>query len=171
MSFIEKNLLTDEKLIYYSKMHWIIFSLPVFMLILAILFIFSRLGIHFSAHLPYLRINFRELVSLIFFAVAVLTGIDSYISYETSEYGITNKRILIKTGWIRRNTLELFLDKVEALNVNQSIPGRILGYGTLRVVGTGGTEDPFFYIPNPLQFRKIAQQQVELHRTSNSRSA
>ncbi len=162
MSFIKDNLLPTEKLIYFSKMHWIIFVLPVFMFILAIFFASHGGGTRFSTRMPFLPFSLGQLATLVCFVVAIFTGIDSYISYHTSEYGITNRRIMIKTGWIRTNSLELFMDKVEAINVNQSIPGRIFGYGTLRVVGTGGTEDPFFYIPNPLKFRKVAQQQVEL---------
>lgn len=168
MSFIENNLLSNEKLILFSKMHKIVFALPVIMLLLALFFAIHGGPARFSAPLPFLPLSMRVLLTLICLAVTLFTGIDALISYETSEYGVTNKRILIKTGWIRRNTLELFLDKVEAINVTQSVPGRVFGYGTLRVVGTGGTEDPFFYIPDPLKFRKVAQQQVDLYTTKHS---
>ncbi len=161
MNFIKNNLLSNEKLIFFSKMHKIIFALPTIMVVLALFFAIQGGPARFSAHIPFLPFSMRVLLTLICLAVALFTGIDAWISYETSEYGVTNKRILIKTGWIRRNTLELFLDKVEAINVTQSIPGRIFGYGTIRMVGTGGTEDPFFYIPDPLNFRKVAQQQVD----------
>lgn len=80
------------------------------------------------------------------------------IEYGTSEFAITNKRIIIKVGFISRRTLEMNLSKVESVNVNQGILGRILGYGTIIVIGTGGTKEPFESIADPLAFRKKFQE-------------
>ncbi|GAP43384.1 protein containing bacterial PH domain [Lentimicrobium saccharophilum] len=76
----------------------------------------------------------------------------------TDEFGITNKRVIIKTGLISRKTVELNLSKIESVNVNQSILGRILGYGSLQIVGTGGTKEIFANIQSPLTFRKRFQE-------------
>jgi uncharacterized membrane protein YdbT with pleckstrin-like domain len=86
----------------------------------------------------------------------------AYIKYRTSEFGITDKRVLMKTGFVSRNSLEIFLRKLEAINVNQTVTGRILNYGTLVIIGTGGTEDFYFNVPDPLNFRKRVQQQADL---------
>ena len=75
-----------------------------------------------------------------------------------SEFGITNKRLIIKTGILSRKTLELNLSKIESVNVNQSIFGRILGYGSIGVIGTGGTKEYFISIKNPLEFRRKFQE-------------
>lgn len=161
MSYIENSLLKNEKMIYFTRMHWIVFGMPVILLAATVMLsMFSP--ILFRGYIPFLNIRMASAVVLICFVAAVFSGISALIRYTTSEYGITNKRVLIKSGWIRRNSLELFIDKIEAIYVDQSIPGRILDYGTLRVVGTGGTQDPFFYIPSPLTFRKIAQEQVDI---------
>jgi len=61
----------------------------------------------------------------------------------SSEFAITNKRVIIKVGLISRKTLEMNLSKIESVNVDQSILGRILRYGTLTVIGTGGTRETF----------------------------
>jgi len=95
-------------------------------------------------------------------SVAIIWGISSFISFKTSEFGITNKRVLIKAGFIRRNSLETLLTKVEAIQVNQGILGRILNYGTIIVKGTGGTSNPFHKIDAPLEFRKKVQEQIAL---------
>jgi len=160
MSYIDSNLLKSEKLIYFTRVHWIVFAMPALFLLgtLLVAIFGDRL---FRVPLPFLPISLSTLMTLICLGVTILAGLDALIRYLTSEYGITNKRVLIKTGWIQRNSLELFLRKVEAIYVDQSILGRLFDYGTLRVVGTGGTQDPFFYIPNPLKFRRIAQQQVD----------
>ena len=84
--------------------------------------------------------------------------ISPLISKLTSEFAITNKRVIVKTGLIRRQTLETNLSKIESINVNQSILGRILGYGTITIIGTGGTRNSFYKIRQPLEFRKRFQE-------------
>ena len=79
------------------------------------------------------------------------------IQFTTSEFAITNKRVIIKVGLISRRTLEMNLPKIESVNVNQGVLGRMLGYGTITVIGTGGTREAFAYISNPLEFRKQFQ--------------
>lgn len=82
------------------------------------------------------------------------------IAYLTSEFAITNKRVIIKTGFISRNTFEMNLSKIESINVNQSILARILGYGTIVIMGTGSMREPFADIKDPLAFRrKFLEQQ------------
>ena len=84
--------------------------------------------------------------------------ISPLIERFSSEFAITGKRIIIKVGLISRRTLEMNLSKVESVNVDQSILGRILGYGTITVIGTGGTRESFYRISRPLDFRKAFQQ-------------
>ena len=60
-------------------------------------------------------------MAIVCFLIAAIYGLHAYIDYETSEYAVTNRRILMKTGWIRRSTLELFLTKIEALHIDQSV--------------------------------------------------
>lgn len=80
------------------------------------------------------------------------------IDWYTTEFAITNKRIIIKVGLIARRTIEMNLAKVESVTVKQGIIGRILGYGNITVIGTGGTDVPFKGISRPLDFRKAFQQ-------------
>ncbi len=90
---------------------------------------------------------------------AVLTlFIAPIIDKWTSEFAITNKRVIIKTGFISRNTVEMNLQKIESVNVDQSILGRILGYGDLHLIGTGGTRETFKNIKQPITFRKKFQE-------------
>ena len=68
------------------------------------------------------------------------------IDRATSEFVITNKRVMIKVGLVSRKTVEMNLAKVESVNVEQTIMGRLFGYGTITVVGTGGTREAFAMI-------------------------
>ncbi len=81
-----------------------------------------------------------------------------YIRRTTSQFAITNKRVIIKIGLISRRTLEMNLSKIESVNVNQSILARILGYGSIVVIGTGGTREVFHDIAAPLIFRRKFQE-------------
>ena len=89
--------------------------------------------------------------------------ISPLIENWTSEYAITNKRVIIKIGLISRKTLEMNLSKIESVNVDQSIFGRLLGYGASTIIGTGGTRETFSDLANPIQFRRVFQECVDTH--------
>ena len=76
----------------------------------------------------------------------------------TDEFAITNKRVVIKTGLISRKTVEMNLSKIESVNVDQSIFGRLFGFGSIQIIGTGGTKEEFKNIASPLKFRKAFQE-------------
>ena len=88
------------------------------------------------------------------FTLFIAPMLDRY----AAEFAVTNKRVIVKTGLISRKTLEMNLGKIESVNVDQSIIGRILGYGTITIIGTGGTRESFPNINEPLKFRKKFQE-------------
>mgnify|MGYP003818406877 CR=1 FL=1 len=92
--------------------------------------------------------------------LAIPSAISSFIKFKTSEFGLTNKRIIVKVGFIRRNSIEVLLNKVEGIEADQTILGRILGFGSIVIFGTGGTKYPFHKICAPLEFRKRVQEQI-----------
>lgn len=167
MSYLDENLMKDEKLVYRAHPHWIIFSGACGFALLSLLVMFFgstfRLG-QFSFGSGY---QFQNVLAGVFLIVAVAQCSMSYVIYISSEYGITNKRVLMKVGLIRRNSLEIMLRKIESIHVIQSIPGRIFNYGVIIICGTGGSKDLFRYIPNPLTFRKTTQEQIELQDQQN----
>ena len=73
---------------------------------------------------------------------------------SSTELAVTNRRVIAKFGFIRRSTVEMNLAKIESVRVEQSVPGRIFGYGSIYVVGTGSTLDPIAYIGDPIRFRQ-----------------
>lgn len=88
------------------------------------------------------------------------SGISVVVTYMTSEFAVTNKRVLFKMGFIRRRSLDRMLAKVEAIGINQSVLGRLLGYGTVVITGTGGVRQPFKNVVNPLELRRQVQKQI-----------
>ena len=94
-----------------------------------------------------------------FTAKALFTlWISPIVRQLTSEFVITNKRIIMKTGLISRKTFEMNLQKIEAVNVDQSFWGRLLGFGSVSIVGTGGSRESFSDISKPLLFRRKFQE-------------
>jgi len=79
---------------------------------------------------------------------------------NSTELSVTNRRVMVKTGIVLRHTMEILLTKVESIEVDQTIMGRILGFGSIVVRGTGGTPEPIQLIDNPQEFRKQVQEQI-----------
>lgn len=147
--------MVGEKLVYGATLHWVIFLKPVNWLILA--FVSSQI---FSGSANAEAVGIISVV--IFILMFVLAEVAAFVNFLTSEFGVTNKRVMVKVGFIRRHSLEVLLNKVEGIQVSQGIWARILGYGSIIVSGTGGTKDPFTKITRPLEFRKKAQEQIAI---------
>ena len=101
------------------------------------------------------------MLGLILLIFAIITWIGACITYYSSEYGLTTKRVLVKVGFIRRRSIEILLQRVESIQVDQTLWGRLWGYGTIIICGTGGSRDPFYRIADPLTFRREVQEQLE----------
>jgi uncharacterized membrane protein YdbT with pleckstrin-like domain len=149
MSYVENNLIQGEQIRYYTKLHWIVFIFPISLIVIG--FCLAAIFSQYSAVLIF---------GTLFVLVGILLGVPRFITYKSSEFAVTNKRVLIKVGFIKRHSLELLLQKVEGIGVDQDISGRIFGYGTIIVTGTGGTKETFKNIKNPLEFRKQVQQNL-----------
>jgi len=87
-------------------------------------------------------------------------GLYPYIQTKTDEFVVTSKRIIIKKGLIAYYTLEMNLSRVETVHVEQSLLGRLLGYGCITIVGTGGTKERFIELKHPIQFRQSFMQTI-----------
>jgi uncharacterized membrane protein YdbT with pleckstrin-like domain len=160
MRYMHKTLLENEQIIYMTRPHWIVFTPSILTFVIALL-VFGFGPAIPGFNLRIYNLTVYEAFALLLGAYALLHFIKTFITYHSSEYGITNKRVIMKTGWIQRNALEIFLDKVEGVHVDQTIPGRILKYGSVMIIGTGGSKDPFVNVPRPLHFRKLVQQEMD----------
>lgn len=92
--------------------------------------------------------------------VGLVLLVPPLVAYRTTEFGVTNKRVIVKTGFIRRHTLELLLRQVEAISVDQSLMGRLFGFGSITLTGTGGVREEFHRVVSPLEFRRRIQAQT-----------
>jgi len=149
MGYIESQLLPNERIVARTARNKIVLVLPM---LLALLFVAAAVVAAIS----------QQAVGLVIIPLVValiIAGI-AWIVYKSADFAVTTSRLILKQGLISRRTLELQLNKVEAVNVDQSIFGRILGYGTLQVSGTGGTKEVFSIVNHPDAFRTAVQAQI-----------
>lgn len=111
-----------------------------------------RADLHWLLYVPH--------ILLMFVIIGIFTIIPVLIRSLTTEMVVTNKRVIMKQGLISRKTLEMALGKIETVGVDQGFWARIFGYGTLTIVGTGGTKEAFPWVAHPLKFRQAVQHQT-----------
>ena len=162
MSYVESNLIPGEQVLYKTGLHWVVLVWPVFF---AAFFGLGGLplllGSIFSIGDKSGSAGGMAVFALSLLAVAGLFILLGYLTRKATEMAVTNKRIVIKTGLLSRRTFELLLSKVESIGVEEGMLGRMLGYGSVVVRGTGGTPEPFKNVAHPLEFRRQVQQRVE----------
>lgn len=147
MSYVTKVLLPGERVIYETGLHWLVYWRAILLLAAAAaLAIGATRGDPVNAF--YLLIPAGILAAL--GAIALIWGA---IRRGTTELAVTDQRVVFKEGLFSRHTIEMNRSKVESVDVDQSIFGRILGYGTVQLRGTGGSLDPMPVIAHPLVFR------------------
>ncbi len=147
MSFIEKNLLTNEQIVFRTQKHLIIFFAPVAWTLAAAICYFNDNPLVQKA-------------SLLFALIGLFYWLTTYLVYITSEFAVTNLRIMMKEGVFVRHSNETRLSAIAQVSVTQGIPGQILGYGTVAINVFGGDTDVFSGIASPIQFQKHAQEQL-----------
>ncbi len=146
MSFIDRHLLSHERVVYRARLSRTVFAWPALMLLAA-------------AALPLLGGAAPGLGALLGL-IALLYAARAWMRYAGAEFAVTDRRVIMKLGLIRRTSLEILLDRVESLIVEQGVLGRVFDFGSVWIVGTGGTKDPFHLVADPLGLRRAVQEQL-----------
>jgi len=146
--YIDDILQPGEKVLYSTNAHWIFYLPAIAAWFVALAFlVLSRM---FVGDTPTLLCLSLAAISAIFAIYKMLTA---WFHRWTTETDVTNLRVVHKTGFIKRRTFEMSLDKVESVDVNQSILGRILNYGDVTILGVGEGKETISTIASPLAFR------------------
>jgi uncharacterized membrane protein YdbT with pleckstrin-like domain len=156
VGYAEHNLISGEVITFRGRLHWIVLvraiAVTLLMDIAGVLAIV--LGATERAPQAFILLGLALLlISGVFMGSAVLAR-------NAAEFVITNKRVIVKLGIVRKRTAEMFLHKVESIGVDQTVAGRIVGFGTISINGTGGTTESFQTIANPFEFRRQVQEQI-----------
>ena len=135
MSYLEKSLTSGEEIKLTINYHWFAYVSVVGFFLLGFIF------------LPF---------SAFFFLVSLL----SYLNIRFTEQGLTTKKSIVKKGVISVNTEELLISKTETVEMNQSVFGRIFGYGNVKLTGTGSSSLTFETVVDPLDVKKSIEELV-----------
>ena len=146
--YIDEILQPGERVLYSTNAHWMFFVPAIAAWVVAVVFlVLSRL----------VTADSLMLVCWALAAIAALAALNwtvtAWFHRWTTETDVTNFRVVHKTGFIKRQTFEMSVDKVESVDVNQSILGRILDYGDVTVLGVGEGGKTLDMIASPLSFR------------------
>jgi uncharacterized membrane protein YdbT with pleckstrin-like domain len=149
MGYVKRVLQPEEVIKHSTGIHWIVYVPGAVMAILAFV----------AAVWTWIRVGgtlglVLEWAALVLGIVALLMIFWEWFTWWTTEIAVTNRRVIYKKGFIRRKTNEMNIDKVESVQVDQSIPGRLLDYGTVLITGTGESRfDEVKRIANPIELR------------------
>jgi len=163
-SYLDREVQGDEKVIYASHLHWIVYHFGVTSTIAGALLghyghriSIPLVGETFAGYFD-LGITYLSLVVVVIGALHLVFG---FIRQISTELVITSRRVIAKHGLISTTTFEVMLARVEGANIDQTILGRLLGYGTVMVKGTGGGISPIDHVANPYRFHAALMHTLE----------
>jgi hypothetical protein len=169
MSYASRNLVPGETLLFETRHHWIVLlgpllGLPGLALLVGAIEAKSGkdpagTGI-LSEIAAQLGPQGTAALGGILLVAAIIVLSYGLAKRNATIMAVTNRRVLIKTGMTSRRTLDLMLSKVESIGVDETFLGRMLGFGSVVVHGTGGTPESFVNIANPQQLRRSVQEQI-----------
>ena len=136
--------MNDSNIVYKARLHWILFFWPGMLMCLGL-----ALGLTVQ--------QLRE-VAIFFMVFAVIWGVMVWVRYESSSLTIKKTHVILRTGILVRNTLDIPLSKIESIDIRQSLLGSLLHYGTLVITGTGGSRQMVNYLNKPLTCRRHIEQ-------------
>jgi hypothetical protein len=162
MGYLEKTLIPGERVIYRTRLHWIVMLGHV---VLGLLLLGGGGFLAFYAlrhqDLPANELHMAEGGAAVALFLGLLVLLMGSLRRNATEMAVTTRRVVVKTGLASRRTVEMLLNKVETIEVTEPGMGRMLGYGSITIIGTGGTSELFHTIARPLEFRSRVQQEIE----------
>jgi uncharacterized membrane protein YdbT with pleckstrin-like domain len=161
LSYAEKHLIAGETVQYETRLHWIVMLGHTLIAAVLVLIGGSLLLAPWSSlkggEAAAGMLRWAGVACLVVAAIFLGIGL---VRRSATEMAVTNKRVIVKSGIVDRRTIELLLPRIESIAVEEPALGRVLGYGTVIVRGTGGTPEVFPQIARPLEFREQVQRQI-----------
>lgn len=148
MSYLKHILQPGERVIVDGRLHWIIYRKAILLLICTLV-----AGVA-AAYFQHTQYRWAALTLVFIFGIFTLIyAVRAWWQSFTTEIAVTTNRVIYKTGFIKRHTAEMNMDKVESVDVDQSLLGRILGYGTINIRGTGASIEELDHIDHAIELR------------------
>jgi len=144
MGYVERNLTNGEEIIYRANISWGVFFRPIILIIFMI----------------WLSSKIHKYLVCIIVVISLILLFRILLEILTREFALTSRRIMAKKGIIMTHTMEILLSKVESITVTQPLDGRIFNFGTVTIVGSGGSREIFHSIASPYELQKQVNQQL-----------
>ncbi len=157
MARLDDVLNPDEKVVFRTRLHWLAcapFALLMSIVCLAIVVAFAIFGRHLVAQSFQRDPAVATIATLVLLLLVVLPLFVIRFLVATHEFAVTDRRVIACTGWLNTRTVDLSVAKVESLVIEQAASGHVFGYGDVKLTGTGGTEELFRAVKDPVGFRK-----------------
>ena len=149
MSYVRSILQPNEKVLIIGKLHWIVYWQAILWFVLAVVLVALENNFQSGDARTYLI----YITVAVFAAGFVISFLDAWFIRWITELAVTDRRVIYKCGFISRHTVEMNMDKIESVDVDQSLLGRMLNYGTIHVLGTGEGIESLRRIAAPLALR------------------
>ena len=146
MSYTKSVLQSDEQIVVIGRLHWIVYYRAIWYLIVCVIFLLLAYT-YWDDELVII------LTAVVFGALVFISAIHAWFTRWITEIAVTDRRVIYKRGFINRHTVETNMDKVAMVDVDQSVLGRLLNYGTVTVKGTGLTFEPLRRVESPIELR------------------
>ena len=146
MSYLREVLQPGETVRFHTNVHWFVYLKAIAAFLIALVFL-----IWFALSDPSSPVLLA--VALVFALIGAVLFVPAWLRRLGTEVAVTDRRVIYNTGLIRRRSIEINMDKVESVDVDQSILGRLFGYGSITIRGTGESIEPLWGIAHPIEFR------------------
>ena len=150
----------DESIVSEIQPHWFFYRHAMLSVFLCIGLIILTAVTNIFGGLVLLGWSLKHTLISALMLVAFFSVIDSYLNYHAACYVLTNKRLIICSGWLLKSTRDILLSRIEGVQISQRIMGRIFGFGTIFVYGVGTTVDVMPSVPDPYAFRALLNQKI-----------
>lgn len=150
MKYVQRVLQPGETVTHRAHLHWLIFLRAIGLLVAAVIVLIGEAIYHPGEPIIATAI---VVVACFLALMAVGSAFQAWLRRISTEFAVTDRRVIFKTGLFSRHTVEMNRSKVESVDVDQPLFGRVFGYGTIVLRGTGSTFEPIYHIADPLTFR------------------
>jgi uncharacterized membrane protein YdbT with pleckstrin-like domain len=147
--YYQQVLREDERLLFACRLHWIVFARAALLLIGGLILLIAS-TFFLPGTLPHLAILYAGDVLIV---LSPFAGIAAWIRWYATDIAVTDRRVIYKRGLITRRTIEMNVSKIETVDVDQGVFGRMLDYGDVVIRGTGGTFEPLRFVGQPINLR------------------
>lgn len=151
MSYLDRNLLANEKVLFRTRLHWRLYVPPALFTLALMLPLAALLWVKDARAWSPLPV-----------ALGLAWLLAAHVRRQSSEFAVTNKRVVIKIGVFTTRSVELLPSKVEGVTIEQDVWGKLLGYGDVVVTGSGGSKEAFSGIQQPFGLRRAMQEATDL---------